>query len=1356
MKNPFRSLFPILRPLPAVVFLSLTGQTALLAQTNGTWTLDGSGNWSNPANWSGGSVASGGGAIADFSTLDINGEHLVTIDAPFTIGTLLAQDATTASNNWTFGGAGPLTLDNGGNQPVIDVINQSLAISAPLDGANGFSKTGSGTLNLSGASTYSGTTTLAAGTLKISGGNDRLPIGSTLAFTGTTGALDLTTSQTMAGLTVPNGLAASYTVSGTGLTIDGAADRQFGPGGTTANPVTPAHSITMNLSGLSSFTSTAPANIFRVGLKSGAQNSGNLSNVATVTLADQNAITAASLRIGDIAANNNGGISTLQLGGVTTLNVGFINTGASGRSNANLLFDPNRINPSVTIRNTDGTSAINNWDVGRVANFNAGSNTWTANVDLSSGVLDAKVTTLRVGIINTTNQLNRYGTQNSNFKMGNGILEVTNLVIGEQSGSYTNNTAGGVYAANGTFTLNHESGLISVNSLRLAESTGTLTGGTRRISGTFNLENGTVAAGEIRLGDQTATDPAAATRAFNFSGGTITHLAGQDLAITDLPLNLTGTGTRVFNVTAGQSITTTTTTPVSGPGGITKTGPGTLSLQGANTYTGPTDVQAGTLAISNSFPNGSAFTVNAAATLELANVTVIGPPTLDIDGNLNLTGPVAVGGPLTSVPGTLTGVLQYGSITGAANLKHNYRNASFTVGATATDLNVAAGSLLTWTGAGGSSWDLNTTASWKDASNNPQTFFWADSVVFDAAGSGTPDVNLTAEMQPMAITVNEAAVDYVFSGSGFIGGTTGLAKSGAAKLTIATNNTNTGTTTIQAGTLEVGSGGTTGSLGSGPVVNNASLVFNRSNPVTFSNPISGTGSVTKLGASEVNILADNSYTGGTTISAGSLFVGRQTPTGSLGTGDVVNDGQLRLNRADGTNNPYAYTFANNISGSGSVVVGQNLAGSSAFDSVVTLTGNNTFTGGLNISSGGVKILNVAALGIGPKVITLTNGSNGRPQFYLDGSGGNITVPADFSFDTSVDDINRPAIGNIAGDNVIEGNITLRSGGGNTVVKVIGGTLALNGQIAAGTTLRNLRLAGTDGANGTINGLLTNGTNPWGLFVLGPNTWTLTNNANDYTGNTTVSGGTLALGADNVLPDATAVTLGAGTLDAATFDDTAGTLDCSGPATINVGAGGTLAFLDSSAVDWTGGTLQITGTFVPGNGVDPGVGVNPGSLRFGTTNGGLTSSQLASISAPGWTGFALDDYGYLTATAALGYASWAALNGAGANLNDDHDNDGVDNGVEYFIGGPNGNTTGFTPLPGVTNTGGVLSITWTKAGDYAGTYGNHFVVETSDSLGGTWSTEASPGNVTISGNNVTYTFPSPLGTKRFARLKVTGP
>ena len=66
----------------------------------------------------------------------------------------------------------------------------------------------------------------------------------------------------------------------------------------------------------------------------------------------------------------------------------------------------------------------------------------------------------------------------------------------------------------------------------------------------------------------------------------------------------------------------------------------------------------------------------------------------------------------------------------------------------------------------------------------------------------------------------------------------------------------------------------------------------------------------------------------------------------------------------------------------------------------------------------------------------------------------------------------------------------------------------------------------------------------------------------------------------------------------------------------------------------------------------------------------------------------------TITVIAGYASWASTNTAGVNLNDDHDNDGVSNGVEYFLGGPSGTTTGFTALPSVVKAlDGTLSVTW---------------------------------------------------------------
>ena len=125
--------------------------------------------------------------------------------------------------------------------------------------------------------------------------------------------------------------------------------------------------------------------------------------------------------------------------------------------------------------------------------------------------------------------------------------------------------------------------------------------------------------------------------------------------------------------------------------------------------------------------------------------------------------------------------------------------------------------------------------------------------------------------------------------------------------------------------------------------------------------------------------------------------------------------------------------------------------------------------------------------------------------------------------------------------------------------------------------------------------------------------------------------------------------------------------------------------------------------------------------------------------------------------AASYASWQSTNVAtGQTFTQDHDRDGVPNGIEYFLGGATGNTSGFTALPGASNNDGTLSVTWTKASGYTGTYGTDFVVETSADLTGNWTAESLGGNVTIAGNDVKFTFPSPLGAKKFVRLKVTGP
>jgi autotransporter-associated beta strand protein len=169
-----------------------------------------------------------------------------------------------------------------------------------------------------------------------------------------------------------------------------------------------------------------------------------------------------------------------------------------------------------------------------------------------------------------------------------------------------------------------------------------------------------------------------------------------------------------------------------------------------------------------------------------------------------------------------------------------------------------------------------------------------------------------------------------------------------------------------------------------------------------------------------------------------------------------------------------------------------------------------------------------------------------------------------------------------------------------------------------TTVTALTLNPSAGASPSYSGAIADGASGMTLTKTGAGTQTLSG-ANSYSGATTISAGTLKLGANNVLPS-TAVSIGTAILDADIRTDTVGTLDVTGAAVINLGAGGTLAFANSRAINsgtWAG-TLKISGSFVSG-----------ASIKFGTDNTGLTPAQLARISVPGVPTLMLNSNGYLS-------------------------------------------------------------------------------------------------------------------------------
>ena len=113
-----------------------------------------------------------------------------------------------------------------------------------------------------------------------------------------------------------------------------------------------------------------------------------------------------------------------------------------------------------------------------------------------------------------------------------------------------------------------------------------------------------------------------------------------------------------------------------------------------------------------------------------------------------------------------------------------------------------------------------------------------------------------------------------------------------------------------AGSLQIGNGGTTGTLGTGAVTDNGFIDFARTDGITVPNVISGTGDV-GVAAGSVTLTGNNTYSGNTLIDPGTtLQIGNGGTTGTLGTGAVTDNGTLTFNRTD------AITVANVISGAG--------------------------------------------------------------------------------------------------------------------------------------------------------------------------------------------------------------------------------------------------------------------------------------------------------------------------------------------------------------------------------------------------------------------------------------------------------
>lgn len=590
----------IVTPL-SFVFAALAWVASLPAQTtNGTWTNAATNStWGTSTNWSGGAVAGGIDALADFS-LDIAANRTVSLGASFTVGALRFEDKTTASNNWVLanGAGGPwaLTLATSTGTPTIQVINQTATISAVLDGTQGFAKTGTGTLVISGANTLTGGITLAEGTLTVgsaaalNGNLITFTADATLGWSGNT--LDVSPH-----IKIEDGVIATFGTGGASITFATALQTgEFGTAGLLKNG-----GGTLTLTAANTYTGLTRVRQGRLVLAGGDNRL-----AATGTIALGQAAQSGILQLGDASGAVNQTTTSIIVNGQG----GTANAVVGGNSAASTLTVNN--SAAVTFAGMLGGTGVNDNNLtlgksgtGTLTISNAG-NTFSGGVLLNQGTLSfatgalgtsglitfASNSSLQWGTGNTTDVSPRLlvndgviGTLDTN---GNNITLATALQTGPLgTGSLTKGGAGvlTLTAAN-TYT-----GNTRINNGRVV-----LAGGHDRLSAATLLQLGSGAnSGVLQLGD--ASGPSNQTVAGISVTGNASSISnavvGGNAAVSTLTVNNAG------NVTYAQAL--------GGTGihennlALGKTGTGTLTLSSAaSTFIGDVTISAGTISLTNS------------------------------------------------------------------------------------------------------------------------------------------------------------------------------------------------------------------------------------------------------------------------------------------------------------------------------------------------------------------------------------------------------------------------------------------------------------------------------------------------------------------------------------------------------------------------------------------------------------------------------------------------------------------------------------------------------------------------------------------------------------------------------------
>jgi fibronectin-binding autotransporter adhesin len=421
--------------------------------------------------------------------------------------------------------------------------------------------------------------------------------------------------------------------------------------------------------------------------------------------------------------------------------------------------------------------------------------------------------------------------------------------------------------------------------------------------------------------------------------------------------------------------------------GITVAGTRTVFMGGTSTYTGPTNIESGTLSVTGSLlatgtvnVNGSLAPAILAGTGSVGNLTsgfggTVSPGTtaapigtltaqsiqpstgsflMQISGatadRINVTGAASLAGstltialPTPATPGTYT-LFSAGSVSGLPTLsKPNVGRTNFALNQVGGNVNVTVSggaASIRWDNTGsagdGTTWDTQQSQNWKNGAVSDQ-FYEADNVLFNDTNNGKYSVNVSGPVLPASITINNSAGDYVFNG-GDISGATSLVKNGTRALTLNNLSSFSGGVVLNQGTLNLGGAGSVGSspLGTGPLTINGGTIdntsFNLLNLTTTTNNAQiWNGNFTYAGSESLNI-----GTAAVILTTSPVVTVNQNPSlltaSTLTVGGAINGGTNSLTKAG--------------------------------DGTLTLTGAGNYSGGLNVNGGFVRLQNATAAGTG--------------------------------------------------------------------------------------------------------------------------------------------------------------------------------------------------------------------------------------------------------------------------------------------------------------------------------------------------------------------------------------------------------